>query len=71
MSYLLQDFFFVKRSSTSSKVARFDVKLQESELYFLKEDGKNGFVAQLQNITGFIFKKNGETRFRCSCSNGR
>jgi len=59
MSYLLQDFFYVKRSSRTSKTARYDVKLHESELYFLREDGKNGFVAQLKNITGFInFMKN-------------
>ena len=52
MSYLLQDFFFVKRTGKGEKNSRYDVKLQESELYFLREDGKNGFVAQLQNITG-------------------
>jgi hypothetical protein len=52
MSYLLQDFFYVKRSSKTCKTARYDVKLHESELYFLREDGKNGFVAQLKNITG-------------------
>ena len=52
MSYLLQDFFFVKRSTKTSKTARYDVKLHKSELYFLREDGKNGFVAQLKNITG-------------------
>ena len=66
MSYLLQDFFYIKRSSKNSKASRYDVKLHESELYFLKEDGKNGFVAQLKNITGLIIVRKFLTNFKAS-----